>query len=181
MNLKRVIIGIGDASLIGIAVVVLGTLAWGALVASIFTAGDIPHKSDDQLISNFKTHEAEFNQLLEMIRADKELLRVDNNWTKPEDPKTIGVSDERIATYRNIFRKLDIPRGFYFYPESGEAMFISSAQGLAVSGSTKCYLWLKEPPPNLVDSIDTYRAKPGATYPVWRHITGNWYLMFDAD
>jgi hypothetical protein len=179
VNLKKTIIGLGAALFICIAVAAIGMLASSALVAWIFTSGDIPHKSDEQLIANFKTHEAEFNQLREMILADNRLLRVDEDWTKPEDPKTIGIPDERIATYRKIFRKLDIPRGFYFYPESGEVKFISSAQGLAVSGSSKSYVWLKEPPSTLVDSIDTYPIKAGATYPVYRHVTGNWYLEYD--
>jgi hypothetical protein len=181
VNLKRIIIGLGAVLLISIACTGIGYLAWGVFVASIFTSGDIPHKSDEELIANFKTHEAEFNQLRDMIMADKYLYRVDYNWTKPEDPKTIGVSDERIATYRKMFVKLGIPRGFYFYPDSGEVKFLSSAQGLSVSGSSKSYVWLKQTPSGLVDSIDTHRTKPGATYPVYRHITGNWYLEFDAD
>jgi hypothetical protein len=181
MNLKRMIVGLGATLFIGLAVVGIGFLAWGMFVSWIFTSGDIPHKSDEQLIANFKTHEAQFNQLLEMVMTDKGLHRVDDNWTDPHDPKTVGISDERIATYRSMFRALDIPRGFSANQDMGVVEFISSARGLSVSGSKKSYVWLKNPPSGLVDNIDTYRTKPGASYPVYRHIIGNWYLEFDAD
>jgi hypothetical protein len=179
MNLKRIVIGLGATVFIALAVVAFSVVSWGVLMSWAWTSGDIPHKSDEELIANFKTHEAEFDQLLQMVVADKGLLRVDDDWTNPTDPKTIGVSDERIATYRNIFRKLDIPRGFSSY--QGGVEFISSSQGLAVGGSSKCYTWLEKPPPKLVDNIETYRSKPGASYPVFRHVQGNWYLVFYAE
>jgi len=176
MNLKRTIIGLGAALFVGLIVLGIGFVAWVALLSSIWTSADIPHKSDDQLIANFKSHEAQFNQLLDMVMADKGLHRIDDNWTDPTDPKTIGIPDERIAQYRKMFRALDIPRGFSANQDVGVVEFISSAQGLAVSGSSKSYVWMKQSPSDLVDNIDTYRTKPGASYPVFRHITGNWYL-----
>ena len=97
MNLKRTIIGLGAALFIGRVVAGIGFVAWVALLSSIWTSADTPHKSDQELIANFKTNEAEFNQLLQMVMADKRLHRVDDNWTDPSDPKTIGIPDERIA------------------------------------------------------------------------------------
>jgi hypothetical protein len=179
MNRKRIVIGLGATVFIALAAVAIVVVAWGALMSWAWTSGAIPHKSDEALIANFKAHEAQFNQLLEMVLADKGLRRIDDDWTDPKDPQTIGVSSERIAVYRKIFRTLDIPRGFSSY--QGIVEFISSSQGLAVSGSSKCYTWLEKPPSNLVDNIETYRAKPGASYPVFRHVQGNWYLVFYAD
>jgi len=181
VNIKRTIVGLGAALLIGLACVGAGFIAWGVLVSWMWTAGDIPHKSDEELIANFQTHEAEFNQLLQMVMTDRLLHRVDDNWTDPQDPKTISISDERIAAYRKMFRSLTIPRGFSANQDIGVVQFISSAQGLSVSGSSKSYVWLRNAPSGLVDNIDTYRNTPGASYPVYRHITGNWYLEFDAD
>lgn len=179
MNLKRSVIGLGAAVFIPLAVVAIGVVAWGALMSWILTSGDIPHKSDEELIANFKAHEAQFNQLLEMVLADKALRRVDDDWTDPKDPQTIGISPERIAAYRRIFRTLDIPRGVSSY--QGVVEFISSSQGLAVGGSSKCYTRLEKPPSNMVDNIETYRSRPGASYPVFRHVQGNWYLVFYAE
>jgi hypothetical protein len=181
MTIKRTILGLVAALAFGLGIAVICVAASIALMSWAWTASDIPHKSDDELIANFKAHEAEFNQLLQMVMADKCLYRVDDNWANPNDPKTIGISDERIAIYRKMFRALDIPRGFSANQDVGVVEFISSAQGLSVSGSSKSYVWLKEPPSGLVDHIDSYRTQPGASYPVYRHITGNWYLRFDAD
>jgi hypothetical protein len=181
MNLKRTIAVVTVTLLVGLGLVATYFVVSVAVLSWTWSAGDIPHKSDEELISNFKAHEAQFNQLLEMVMADKGLHRVDDDWTDPKDPQTIGIPNERIAAYRKIFRALDIPRGFTANQDVGIVKFISSAQGLAVSGSSKAYVWLKKPPTNLVDSIDNYKSTPGASYPVYRHIQGNWYLVFDAD
>src|SRR5262245_50429304 len=82
--------------------------------------GKSSHPTDDALLRNFTKHEADFERLLTMIRADKKLERVDDTWTRPEDPATIGVTPERIRSYRRLFSTLGIPRGFYAFhdPES---------------------------------------------------------------
>jgi hypothetical protein len=101
--------------LIALAVVGIGVVATGALMSWILTSEDIAHKPDEEVITHFKTHESEFNQLLQTVLADKGLRRVDDDWTDPKDPQTIGISPEQIAAYRRIFRTLDIPRGFSSY------------------------------------------------------------------
>src|SRR6478672_2627475 len=92
----------------------MATLFFGyvTIVASIFTSGDIPHKTDEELIANFESHKAEFNRMLQMINEDKVLERVDDNWTSPENPQTIGISQDRIEEYRRLFRRSGVPRGF---------------------------------------------------------------------
>jgi hypothetical protein len=142
---------------------------------------DLPHKTDDELIKNFQEHKAEFENLLLMVLEDKDLFRVDNDWTSPEEPEKIGVSKERINKYRKIFKQLNIPRGFYAYRKEGIYSFTSSAQGLGVSGSSKGYVWSKTIPKNVIENdIDKYTEKPFTQdkYPVYRHIEGNWYLTY---
>jgi hypothetical protein len=181
MKIKKIIIGL-TFSIVGVAVLFGASFfAYGLFVSSVFTSGDLPHKSDEELIANFQARHTEFNRLLEMVMSDRGLHRVDDNWTDPKDPQTIGISRERIEEYRDLFARLEIPRGFSANQEVGVVEFISSSQGLSVSGSSKSYAYLKNPPANVVDNIDRYRVEGKGSYPIYRHIEGNWYLVFDAD
>lgn len=153
------------------------------VLSCTWMGGDIPHKSDEELIANFQTHRSEFNQLLQMISEDKGLLRVDYNWTSPEKPQSVGVSQERIDKYRNLFNVAGIPRGFYAFHDKEFYMFLASTQGLGVSGSGKGYVYSKNPLTPLVEDLDKYRQlkdKPHG-YRAYRRIEENWYLFFDTD
>jgi hypothetical protein len=116
-----------------------------------------------------------------MVLTDKGLERVDEDWTSPENPQTLGISNQRIDEYRKLFRKVGVPRGFSAYGERNIIEFISSAQGLGISGSSKSYVYAKAPPNNQQENLDEYRKNGEATYPVYKHIEGNWYLCFEAD
>jgi len=175
--------------------IVLAILAVPALIATVFfayammlsqafTSGDIPHKSDEELIANFRSHRGEFTRLLQMINEDRDLKRVDYYWTSPENPRSIGITQNRIDEYRTLFRQACVPRGFSAFQSKDYIEFIASSLGLAVSGSSKGYLYAKEPPARLIDNLDNYRgqsSKMSPAFPVYRHIEGNWYLFFEAD
>jgi hypothetical protein len=181
---KKTILKIILAVLALPALVAGAVLAYGLMLSLAFTSGDIPHKADQELIANFQSHRTEFNRLLQMINEDRDLKRVDNDWTFPENPQAIGIAQERIDKYRTLFRQAGVPRGFSAFQSSDYIEFIASSQGLAVSGSSKGYLYAKEPPPRVIDNLDTYRAqesKFSPAFPVFRHIEGNWYLFFEAD
>jgi len=154
------------------------------LLSSVFTSGDIPHRSDEDLIANFQSHRAEFNRMLQMINEDNGLDRVDYYWTHPENPQTVGISAGRIDEYRRLFRSAGVPRGFSAFQTKDYVEFIASTQGLSVGGSSKGYLFAKQPPPRVVGNLDTYRTQDtrlSPAFPVYRHIEGDWYLFFEAD
>ncbi len=164
-------------SVIAIFVVpaVLFELAW--------SSGDIAHKSDAELIAHFQKNREKFEHLLQMVKEDQNLERVDDDWMLPETPDAAGVSAGRIQQYRRIFKELEIPRGFHASHKSQIFKFISSSQGLAVGGSSKSFVWQKTPPENLVEDIDKYQNGElnYKGYPVYRRIEGNWYLCFYAE
>ncbi len=143
--------------------------------------GDSSHPSDDALLHNFHRHEAEFEQLLVMLRTDNKLERVDNTWTRPEDPATIGVTAARVDTYRDLFLKLAIPRGCTAYHAPERFMFTASTFGLSVSGSAKGYAYMTETPEVVVPNLDTHRSADGRSFTAYRHIKGNWYLYFEYE
>ena len=56
---------------------------FGAIPKSGQGLSETHHKSDKDLIDNFRAHRSEFDRLLRMVMEDKSLYRVDYNWTEP--------------------------------------------------------------------------------------------------
>jgi hypothetical protein len=136
--------------------------------------------SDRELLANFERHEATFNQLIEMTKADRWLDRVDEDWTSPKNPDANGVSPDRIAMYRRLLREAHVPRGFHAIGFGAEVDFYYWTRGSAISSDTdKGYAYLTTPPPNLLGTLD--HCQPGGENVVmtYRHIRGNWYLFYE--
>jgi hypothetical protein len=165
-----------------IAAVLVGLAAGiGGMLWTIKSRNEPP--SDQKLLANFEHHEATFNELIEMLKVDQKLIRVDVDWTDPRDPDIIGVSPERISTYRRMLKDARVPRGFQSRGSTFEVDFYYWGIGSAISSdTTKGYAYMEIPPIGLRDSLDGYQPHPkdGDT-PVraYRHIRGNWYLFYE--
>lgn len=151
------------------------------LSAVFFAACASKHPSDQALLSQFQSHRSEFNHLLQMFVADKELGRVAYNFTRPANPAEIGISEQRLQEYKQLFDKLGLTAGIEGYDEKEVIWFIASTQGLGVSGSAKGFTYLEKPPSLLVDSLDGYRSKDGKSFTAFRHLEGKWYLYLDYE
>jgi hypothetical protein len=160
------------------------------------------HPSDDELMGGFVEHRDELETLRKMMQKDKDLKRVDFDWTQPDDPASVGVSPERIEVYRELCRRIGLERGVEAFGDSAKRVtFLASTRGLSISGSSKGYVWLSSPPQTdlahpLVVSLDRYlndkrneraeyfakhkRAMSGTLYAL-RHIEGNWYLEYEEN
>lgn len=129
--------------------------------------------SDSKLLSHFERHEATFNQIIQMLQKDKELRRIDENWTSPENPETIGVSPNRLAEYRRILGAVGTPRGFevqengihFFYWISGSSVSSTTIVGFA---------YLPQPPAETVPRL----SQQTCLGPRYRPIHGRWYLYY---
>jgi hypothetical protein len=141
---------------------------------------DIPHKSDDEMIQQFRENKIGFENLLEMIREDQEkigdrLFRIDDDWTEPKDLEAYDISASRVREYRRRFEEVGVPRGFYAY-NNDTYLFVASATGMATSGSSKGYVWKSSRPDRVVEAdLDEYQ-KVHHEYMALRPIEGNWYL-----
>lgn len=165
-----------------------------AFLASVLSScGGDRTPTDTTLIERFEKHRAEFEALRQMVQSDQGLVRVDDTWTKPEDPTTIGVTAARIADYRARFRALGIPRGFQAYGGPDHILFLAWVQGITVAGSAKGYAWCEKTPDDVVPDLDAaweanhqeYLKKNRQQSNHWekhldlyRHIEGKWYLHF---
>lgn len=140
---------------------------------------------DASMIANLHEHRATFEELVRMVRADHGLARVDDTWTEPNDPSTIGVSAERIATYRRLFDLAGVPRGFSAYGDGSTIEFVARTAGISVSGWSKSYVYAEQAPGvvgdgTLVDDpLDNYHRQTKVV--VMRQIEPNWYLQFSSN
>jgi hypothetical protein len=138
-----------------------------------------PHLSDKQLIENFEFHRAEFEKLVAMILEDKNLTRVDEDWTEPKD-----FDQERIAEYRKVFQVIGTPRGFSAPVSREQIEFIASAQGWVAHGSSKGYLYGEKCPAHIgktVESLDEMSLAKRPSGSACRHVEGKWFLYFISD
>ena len=171
---KRILFSLAVAS--SVVLILIGLLFW------IVRSGMTP-PSDQKLLANFERHEATFNALIEMLKADQDLVRVDEDWSRPENPETIGVSAARIGSYRRLLREARVPRGFQSEAFMFEVDFFYWGIGSAISSDEfKGYAYRKSPPIETRSSLEGYRPDPknaDDTIKVYRHIRGNWYLFYE--
>ena len=165
-----------SSAVISSAAILMALLVW------IIRIGMAP-PSDQRLLSNFDKHEAAFNKLIEMLKTDRDLIRVDENWTEPKHPETVGVSPARIANYRQMLRGARVPRGFQAETFVYEVDFFYWMIGSAISSDTiKGYAYITRPPMEVLNSLDGFRPNPkdaDDTIKMYRRIRGNWYLFFE--
>lgn len=159
------------------------------------------HPLDDVMIRNFQSHRKEFETLLEMLKSDHEkgLRRVGDNWTRPEDPTSIGITKERLDEYRSLFRTLGLENGLSnSWDDQRVIEFMASSFGLLNRGSTKGFCWYASPLPTgdsrVVQDLDLYVAQkreqwrksfeatgrtPSEHFTIYRHIEDHWYLYWE--
>jgi hypothetical protein len=135
--------------------------------------------SDAAMLRHFDRHEGTFDTLIKMASIDKGLNRVDQDWTMPADVRGVGVSSERLADYRRLLHDAGTPRGFQISPDHDGFDFFFWLRGSAISADTdKGFAYRTTPPPGTVQSLDGIRADSGKELTAYRHIRGNWYLLY---
>ena len=156
------------------------------------TWGDRPHPADDELLTNFRAHQAEFEQLRKMCQEDAQMVRIADHflwkedtvrWPRPE-PEW-GISRERWDAYKDLFIKVKLDNGLVSYQPKG-IHFFANNRGMVTGGSSKGYAYLAQSPNQLFDSIDYFSDHSlssadvaGAT--AFRRIEGDWYLFIEKD
>jgi len=172
------------------------TLRRAALLAAVVAlCGCSRHPSDERLLEAFREHRSELEQLIRMFQHDKGLGRVGENFTRPDDPGRVGVSNERISEYRRLCAAIAAPaciEGYdaafdklYGPTQEGRTEFKNpiwihvSTAGLAVSGSSKGFLYSAAPPFEIVGDLNSVAPNRSGTW--LRHIEGPWYIYFDYD
>jgi hypothetical protein len=150
-------------------------LTFASLFAEIlfYVAHSDDPPSDKAMIAHFEKHRQTFDRLVEMAQHDHGLKRVDDNWTEPENPESIGVSKERISKYRQLFEQARVSRGFSAYSrQQGQIDFLYWGRGSAISSDySKKFSYCPTTPKPILPSLDRSSRQNG-----YRRIVGNWYL-----
>src|SRR5262245_60847119 len=88
------------------SVVLLGVVCVFTLACSSHHVST--HKTDPEMITNFESHRADFDELLKMFRADKGLLYFSRGHTRPENVQSIGITAERLNQYQVLFTRIGL-------------------------------------------------------------------------
>lgn len=152
------------------------------------------HPSDTKLLAKFSASRADLELLVAMFQHDSGLGRVGDEFTRPDNPSAVGVTDHRIAEYRRLCGKIGAINCIEGYDAAYERLYGEprdygeikdpiwihvSAQGLSISGSGKGYVYSRHPAYPVVENLDDIRPSRSGTW--LRHIEGPWYLYYDYE
>jgi hypothetical protein len=138
------------------------------------------HPTDQVMEQKLKSHEVQFNRLVEMFFEDWDIVRLSNENVFFDEGVNRNVPNERLNEYRCLFKELEIEAGMY-RDGANAIRLIASSRGLFLATSEKSYVYSKFETSPLVDSLDKIIAKSrGDQSPVYRKLGGNWYLYYES-
>lgn len=175
-----------------------GLIILAVAAVIIFFNTMIPHSGkymhEKQMQEYFIKHYDAYENLrkeIEILEA-KGLVRVDEDWTNPEDYAKTGVTKAEVENLRKKMKALNAVRGYAFDNDGFE--LITYSYGLVAGGTTQGYYYSEKAPEKftreyneskggeddeygLVDSIEKYTKDWKGTYTLYMKITGNWYVF----
>jgi hypothetical protein len=174
---------------VGGALVIM--LALGAGVAYLLLRS--PLKSDATLISEFQSHHAEFDRLLQMAREDggtslRHITVEPLQYDLRDEILLQGIPRERIEEYRRLMRQANVYSiGIGARRDTNFVSYVSfrssSAWAWGLVGAVKGWWW--EPNHNSgpvypqLDSLHGQERTSGGALG-YRHLEGDWYLFYSG-
>jgi len=166
----------------GLALVVLVLIVAVAVMLFVTWYSCLPPK-EAKFLANFQAQRASFEQLRDMLQADKQVSRM-GPWgvattdVIPHMPPDGGFPVERYQRYMAVFKQAEVrvaersdarDPGLYF-----------GIWGCGFGGYTQHVgiCWLDKAPTKQIATIDGYHGRTGLEQ-AFRHIDGNWYLWTD--
>lgn len=142
---------------------------------------------DSELIQNFYAHRADYEQLRDMLQADKQVL-----WVARYGVETTNSHGARVPSEANFPVKRYDEYLALLKQVGGSAAFRGGHSqadpsvgvwGWGWAGKTRHIVicWLDQEPTNQVSSLDGYlsQRRSRERQVVYRHIEGNWYFWTD--
>ncbi len=134
---------------------------------------------DRKMEQVFRERRGEFLMVLEMFNVDGNLTRITNDFTwvsgkgLSSDTGDPGISTERWAEYRGLFRRLGLSgltRG-----SDQSVWFVTFSRGLGVSGLSKGYLYTRSDPKCENQSLDSPKPFNGKRF-LCKALFDDWYI-----
>jgi hypothetical protein len=139
----------------------------------------VAHPSDAVLIERFYRHQADFEKLVTMLDQDRDLVRITAKNVFLEKGATRQVPKERHDEYRRLLELLQLNGGIQ--RDKDGLILIASLKGIIIPNSSKSYLYALTEPSPLVESLDhVVSNNRGDQRPVYKRISGNWYLDYES-
>ena len=134
------------------------------------------HVTDQILISDLQKNKNKYEKLISMFREDAPATVIHPTWISPDNVITEARWDE----YKKLFLELGLDAGMRSWG-SDSIWFISTAQGLAIGGSSKGYMYKPENPEPLYMTLDNIPVDLKSNVMGYRKINDQWYIVFDWD
>ncbi len=139
---------------------------------------------ESKLVQNFYDHQRAYERLRDMLLADKQLMVV-ASWgietpnSGPAKPPIADFPITRYDEYLSLLKEIDakgVSRGREQNPTVCVWVW---ASGWAADTRHRDVCWLDKEPNNQVASLDEFGRTPKPRKPVYKQISGNWYLWAD--
>ena len=147
-----------------------------------------PFPTDVELTKRLKDHREDFEQLVAMARADKELVRIapDFTWTTssvawPRPASELGFTTQRWDQYRVLFKKLGLEAGILRPPDHRDDVYLLvQTKGLIIGGSVKGYAYSDTALEPHCGSLDKPEVIPENEI-CFKPVGGKWYLYLQRE
>jgi hypothetical protein len=167
-----------------LAVCMLIGLVLASLLLPLLAAYTVDQQNqpgDGELVNNFLSHQAAFEELVEMLGFDCRALRRERRDVKNlEMLSRVVDSTGRMDIYRDLLQRISVADLRYF-PNSGKLILLPIAAHRTAKGSSKSYEYLPEGRPDrFVQRHGYYWRGPGVYFLTDdRRIKGDWYIHHD--
>ena len=150
------------------------------ILGTMVACGLTSHPSDQELEQQLRSHTAEFDKLVSMLREDSDVVRLDSKHVFLSKTSKRTISEYRLNEYRRLFKKLGLEGGVHRY-ESEVIRFIASTEGMFVPSSEKSFVHSTiELTPQVNSLDDVANQESTSQQPVYKKVFGNWYLYYES-
>jgi len=165
------------------AIILSSFVAFIASLFIIFFISTRPPK-ESNVISNFSTHRAAYEQVRTMLSEDKDVDLVATWGIETEGspistiPPDGGMPVKRYQDYLALLKEIGasaVAKG----RDQPEVRFLVWRSGFAADTRHVAVSWLEQEPPNKVVSLDAFYQTAKPRRPSYVHIDGKWYIWAD--
>ena len=150
------------------------------LIALSLGCVGIGHPSDQVLEQRLESRKVDFEKLITMLKEDSDVVRLGDDFVFTDNNSNRNLPEERLAEYRRLFRELNIKAGMH-RDNANTVRLIASSAGMFIASSEKSYVYSSVEPSPLVNSLDSViRTNNGDQPPVFKRVSGNWYLYYES-
>ncbi len=148
-------------------------MLFAVLVTSNLGCGRFLTPSDAVMQQRFQENRADFERLVQMLRADTGLYRITHRLVEHMPPGSQKITRDREREYRQLMGELGIDTVSAVHREVGDFSFRVRA---FTSGGGMGYSFCEKVPYPLVKQLDGYRPATPGSFSAYREIEDHWYI-----